>query len=127
MATSDPRDWGLLAGMVCAHGDRCARPRFIRGRIGWTPGLIDILGDTTGAMRRFLNGIYTIAPAIFGGRVVVCVTCNEMVFMGWVARKLYTAVRFFYTPEDESILFIDQDVERIGEFAESLDLDYVGD
>jgi hypothetical protein len=89
--------------------------------------LIDVLGDTTGATKKFLNFMYTLAPAIFGGRVVVCVTCNEMVFMGGVGRKLYGLIRFFYTPEDESILFIDQDVERIGEFAESLDLDYVGD
>ena len=127
MAKSDSRDWGNFAEMVCTHSDRCARPRFIRGRIGWTPSTIDILGDSTGVLNWLLNLLYLLVPGLFGGRVVVCVTCNDMSFMGNMGMRLYRVIRFLYTPEEESILFIDQDVVRIGDFAVSLDLESLGD
>lgn len=127
MARSDPRAWGKLASMVCRHSDTCPRPRYIRGRIGWTPGCIDALTDTTEGTKKFLTFVYALFPALFGGRVVVCVTCNDMVFLSGMARKMYNFLRFFINPEEESILFIDEDVHRIGDFADTLDLEYVGD
>jgi len=127
MPQSSPKQWGPIPAMLTAHPMTCGRPRYMRGTIGWTPSTVDILTDTKGALKSTLNMLYVLFPALFGAKVVVCMTCNELEFVSPMARKLFHLIRKFIPIEEESVLFLDEDVQRIGEFAETLDLEYVGD
>jgi hypothetical protein len=127
MPQSNPKQWGAISAMMTAHPDTCGRPRYLRGTIGWQPQLIDALTDSKGSVKAFLAGLYWLFPVLFGPKVIVCVTCNEMEFISPMARKLFMILHKVMPVEEESILFLDEDVQRMGEYADTLNLEYVGD
>ena len=127
MPQSKPKHWGPIPAMMTGHPDTCGRPRYLRGTIGWFPATIDIVTDTEGGIKAFFGFWYWLLPILFGTKVVVCATCSEMEFLSPTARKVFMVLRRIWPVEEETILFLDEDVQRMGEFVESLNLEYVGD
>jgi hypothetical protein len=81
--------WGLFAAFVCAHRTdlQCERPQFARALLGWTYDWFNYTTDKLENESTFWTWIFNNLPIIFGGKVVLCASCRNVIFVSkWSER-----------------------------------------
>ena len=122
-AVDNPANWGMLADFICTHREQrqCARPVFILATNAWWEGAVNKIGDRTTLPGKLQTALYRWFPIFFGAKVVVCVSCQSVVFLNKFNGFLYqlvTILRTTINPDGDAplrFLMFSGDVDMIPE------------
>lgn len=115
MASIDRRGWHIYSRLVCEHQqlNQCARPQWLRILVVWHPMLAELVSGS-----RFWKSVLWAFPALFGGKALLCATCQMAAFQSTWAERFRRFVGFLTGWSDgdaEAILLLDDDVHNLSQ------------
>jgi hypothetical protein len=112
----DSRYWGDIAEFVVEHPQSvgCARPVYVRATVGYTRRAIEVIGEDSW-WGSFMTWLYRLMPILFGGKVVMCSSCHNMVFVSSFQERVWSFFRSIQVEDNAKMLVFSEDVKYIPE------------